>query len=497
MSLSTSIHDIKTLVLSCHPVIAIETVEEERVRSLLLSVSAQVGMPLFEWSLTRGLTRTDDTALVNRTTASPAALLGHLENLRPEILVLLKDFSRHLDDATHARLFREVAERFAKSRSTAVLAGDTVQLPNEIEALAVRYRLRLPDRDELDAVVASVLQSLGDRASDMKAFPPKDRDELLRAMNGLTLNQARQAISQAVLEGGPLTTHAVRDVLDRKAQMIKEGGLLEYYPVEDNRYQLGGFANLKQWLARAYLGFSQEAKELNLTPPRGILIVGVPGCGKSLAAKVIARDWKLPLLKLDAGRLFDKFVGESEKNFRKAIALAESMAPVVFWIDEIEKGMVSAGGGDADAGLSRRLFGAFLTWLQEKKQEVFVVATANDLSILPPELLRKGRFDEIFFVDLPNEEERDAILRIQLGVRKQDLAKFDLTAIVPACTGFSGAEIEQAVVSSLYRALSQKKPLDTALLLEELRQTVPLSVSRREDIQRLRDTAQGRFVGVR
>ncbi len=497
MALSTSIHEIKTLILSSHPVIAIETVEEERVRSLLLSVSKQTQMPLFEWSVTRGFSRAEVSSQVNRTIASPSALLTHLEGLRQEIIVLLKDFSRHLDDAAHARLFREVAEQFAKKRSTAVLTGDTVQLPNEIEALSVRYRLQLPDREELDAVVTSVLQSLGGRTPRVKELPAKDRDELLRAMNGLTLNQARQAVSHAILEDGALTARAMQGVLNRKAQMIKEGGLLEYYPLADNRYELGGFANLKAWLQRAYMGFSQEAKALNLTPPRGILIVGVPGCGKSLACKVIARDWKLPLLKLDAGRLFDKFVGESEKNFRKAIAMAESMAPVVFWIDEIEKGMVSAGSGEADAGLSRRLFGAFLTWLQEKKQEVFVVATANDLSVLPPELLRKGRFDEIFFVDLPNEAEREAILKIQLGLRKQNAATFDLKTIVPACDGFSGAEIEQAVVASLYRALSKKQPLDTALLLEELRQTVPLSVSRREDVQRLRDTAAGRFVSVR
>lgn len=193
-------------------------------------------------------------------------------------------------------------------------------------------------------------------------------------------------------------------------QAIKDGGLLEYYPLEDNRYELGGFANLKSWLERAKVGFTAKAKALNLTPPRGIMLVGMPGCGKSLAAKTIAREWQLPLLKLDAGRLFDKFVGESEKNFRKAIEMAESLSPIVLWIDEIEKAMVAGGGsGEADAGLSRRLFGAFLTWLQEKKQEVFVVATANNLTGLPPELLRKGRFDEIFFVDLPDDAERDAI----------------------------------------------------------------------------------------
>jgi SpoVK/Ycf46/Vps4 family AAA+-type ATPase len=213
----------------------------------------------------------------------------------------------------------------------------------------------------------------------------------------------------------------VQTILKRKVQAIKDGGLLEYYPLEDNRFELGGFVNLKSWLERAKVGFTAEAKALNLTPPRGIMLVGVPGCGKSLAAKAIAREWQLPLLKLDAGRLFDKFVGESEKNFRKAIEMAESLSPIVLWIDEIEKAMVSGGGsGDADAGLSRRLFGAFLTWLQEKKQEVFVVATANNLASLPPELLRKGRFDEIFFVDLPDDHERTAIWKIHLALRKQD-----------------------------------------------------------------------------
>ena len=279
--------------------------------------------------------------------------------------------------------------------------------------------------------------------------------------------------------------------------MIRDGGLLEYYPVDDNRFQLGGFANLKAWLQRAFVGFTREAQQFNLDPPRGILIVGVPGCGKSLAAKVIAREWKLPLLKLDAGRLLDKFIGESEKNFRKAIAIAESMAPVVLWIDEIEKGIVATGGGEADAGLSRRLFGAFLTWLQEKRQEVFVVATANDLSLMPPELLRKGRFDEIFFVDLPDAQEREAILKIHLTLRKQDPAQFDLAQIVTACDGFSGAEIEQAVVAGLYRALASKHALNTDLLLEEIRHTIPLSTTRREDIAQLRATAQGRFVSVR
>ena len=222
--------------------------------------------------------------------------------------------------------------------------------------------------------------------------------------------------------------------------------------------------------------------------------MGVQGCGKSLAAKVIAREWKLPLVKLDAGRLFDKYIGESEKNFRKAISLAESMAPVVLWIDEIEKAMAT--GGEADGGVGRRMFGSFLTWLQEKQQEVFVVATANDLSILPPELLRKGRFDEIFFVDFPTADERGAIWTIHLKLRKQDPSQFDFHRLVEATEGFSGAEIEQVVIAALYRGLYLKQPLDTELLVKEISETVPLSISRREDMQKLREMSRGRFVSV-
>lgn len=496
VSAVSSVHDLKTFVLSFHPVVVIETVEEERVLALLRAVADQTWKSLFEWSVTRGLMKTTEGAPITKTT-DPLFLLKHLEGLTIEGIFFLKDFARNLDDARVARQFREVADSFIRKRSTMVLTGAIVHLPPEIEPDVVRYDLQLPDRDELQKVVYAVLQSLqADRKIEVR-FGDEDREQLLSALQGLTLHQARQAVASAILDDARLTPEDVRLVLKRKAQLIRDGGLLEYYPMEDNRFQLGGFANLKSWLARAYVGFSREAQALNLDPPRGLLLVGVPGCGKSLAAKVIAREWKLPLLKLDAGRLFDKYIGESEKNFRKAITLAESMAPVVLWIDEIEKALVSAGSSESDGGLSRRLFGAFLTWLQEKRQEVFVVATANDLTILPPELLRKGRFDEIFFVDLPTTDEREAIVQIHLGLRKQDATTFDLPRIVAACEGFSGAEIEQAVVSALYRALAQKRSFDTGLLVEEMRQTIPLSVTRREDVEQLREMAQGRFVGVR
>ena len=519
MALSTSVHDLRTLIRSSHPLVVIETVEEERVLALLQSVTAQERMPLFEWSITRGLTRADESATLSKMTATPLAVLQHLHGLTVEAVFWLKDLGPHLQDPAVCRQLREVAAIYSRSRATCVLTGQPISLPMDLDKIAVRLELKLPDRDELLSMLQGLLQSLGPRTSarprsttlvhsmlnSISETKVADNgptthasDAILRALQGMTLHQARQVIAQCIVERGSLSPRDVQTILQRKVQAIKDGGLLEYYPVEDNRFELGGFTNLKSWLDRAQVGFTAEAKALNLTPPRGIMLVGVPGCGKSLAAKAIAREWKLPLLKLDAGRLFDKFVGESEKNFRKAIEMAESLSPIVLWIDEIEKAMVAGGGsGDADAGLSRRLFGAFLTWLQEKKQDVFVVATANNLSSLPPELLRKGRFDEIFFVDLPDDTERESIWKIHLGLRKQDSKVFDLSTIVSASDGFSGSEIEQAVVTALYRALHQKTPLTTDLLIEELTQTVPLSVTRREDIDALRQTAQGRFVNVR
>ena len=428
-------------------------------------------------------------------TAEPMNLLSSLHQMDTQAIFLLKDFARFTSDHTVARQLREVSQRFSKNRATLVLTGEAVHLPPEIEHNVVYYHMELPGRNELRKVLDTVLHSLVQANRIKILLDGKGREELVSALSGMTLNQARQTIAFAALKDGKFSKEAIKDVLERKAQAIRESGLLEYFPVEDNRFQLGGFDRLKKWLLRAQTGFSREAQALNLPAPRGILLVGVQGCGKSLAAKVIARQWAVPLVKLDAGRLFEKYIGESEKNFRKAIALAESMAPVVLWIDEIEKAM-TPGGSEADGGLGRRIFGSFLTWLQEKQQTVFVVATANDLSILPPELLRKGRFDEIFFVDLPTAEEREAIVRTHLKLRRQDPQQFDLFRLIEATEGFSGAEIEQVMIAALYRGLHLKQALDTELLLKEIGETVPLSISRREDLQRLRETARGRFVSV-
>lgn len=498
MSHRSSVHDLKSLVLSFHPLIVIETVEEERVRALLQEVAADLRQPMFEWSLTSGLVRMRSGMNTDIPgTHDALTVLRHLSEMEAtDAIYLLKDFAPHVASAPIARALRELAQKLVATRSALVITGDPVDLPKDIDSVAVRFQLELPDEEELRDVVRSVVDSMSVRQQVRVELSRDEAKQMLHALSGLTLNQARQVVAQSIVNDGKLTADDIQTIIRCKGELIEKGGILEFFPAEDNHFALGGFARLKEWLDRAKLGFTPEARALNLEPPKGVLLVGVQGCGKSLAAKFIAQQWELPLLKLDAGRLYEKYVGESEKNFRKATALAEAMAPVVVWVDEIEKAFASGGSGDADGGLSQRLFGAFLTWLQEKKEEVFVVGAANDLTRVPPELLRKGRFDEIFFVDLPDAASRANIFSIHLALRKQDPARFSLEDLANATEGFSGAEIEQAVVSGLYRSLQNRAPMTMETLFEAITSTVPLSVSRKEDISRVRDMAKGRFTAV-
>ncbi len=511
MSLAQQVREIQTLILSFHPLLAIETVEEERVGIVLQTATKDMKLALYEWTVVEGLIRSpgsynspweNEYAPVGRdrpvaadNTQEPWDLLHYIQDMGTAGIFWLKDFGKHLDDPRVVRQLRDLTDAFSQNRSAAVLTGNIVDLPPEVSHNAVYFDLKLPGPEELHNVTRDTLRSLKMRFRKQVELQEGEMQALVQALSGMTLQQARQILAYAAFDDGKLKADDIQLILRRKAQVIREESLLEYFPPSSLQTNLGGFAGLKRWLDRAKVGFSPQARSLNLQAPKGIMIVGIQGCGKSLAAKAIARTWQMPLLKLDAGRLYDKYVGESEKNFRQAVTLAESMAPALLWIDEIEKGF-SNSSSDADGGLSKRLFGFFLTWMQEKSQEVFVVATANNIAQVAPELLRKGRFDEIFFVDLPNAAERRSILEIHLRQRKQALEGFDLQILVEATAGFSGAEIEQTVISALYHALYLEKPLDTELLLEQIQLTIPLSVSRREDLQRLRSLAKERFISV-
>jgi AAA+ superfamily predicted ATPase len=494
MSHRQSVHDLRGLIRSFHSLIAIETVEEDRVKAIVSEVAVELNLSLFEWSVTTGFRRGHGLATGN--TFEALAALQHIGAMSGDAIYLLKDLAPHLARPETCRALRELVQKMAHTHSAIIVTGEPLELPRDVDALAVHFELQLPDETERRAVVRSVLESMKARQPVQVDLSREDVQRLLQGLAGLTVHQTRRVIAQAILDDGRLSTADIERVIRLKGEIIERGGILEFFPAEDNRFELGGFGRLKTWLEHAQIGFTAEAKALNLTAPKGVLFVGVQGCGKSLAAKFIARQWQMPLLKLDAGRLYEKYVGESEKNFRRATVMAEAMSPVVLWIDEMEKAFASGTSNDADGGLSQRLFASFLTWLQEKKEGVFVVGAANDLTKMPPELLRKGRFDEIFFVDLPSSEERVNILGIHLRMRKQDPAQFDVAALAEATEGFSGAEIEQAVIGALYRALHAKQPLTTDGLLDTIRATVPLSVSRREDVARLRDFAAGRFTPV-
>jgi MoxR-like ATPase len=492
-----AVEDLRTLVLARHAAIVIESDDEERLDSILRLLAGDLRVPLYEWTITDGLVLQPDGAGIYGSN-QPATGLATIGDLEGEGVYVLKDFSTQLATPAVSRGLHDLVDHLTADRhlSTLVLVGASVEVPDEVESLVTRYELRPPALEEYKAAIAAVADSLAVSGRATVHLSAGDYAQLAAALSGLTINQARQAVAQVAISDGRLTLDDAAQLGQIKARALAHDGLLEYFPAADNDSELGGFANLRRWLERQQVAFSDDARALGLPLPKGVLLVGVQGCGKSLAAKVIAREWRLPLLKLDAGRLYDKYVGESERNFREAIETAESMAPSILWIDEIEKAMAPGSGSDADGGLSRRLFGSFLTWLQEKTAPVFVVATANDLGILPPEFLRKGRFDEVFFVDLPDRDERREILRIHLERRRQSPAAFDLEALADASDGFSGAELEQIVVSALLSSLQQKRPADTDMLLAELQATVPLSRSRHDEIERLRETARQQFVSV-
>ena len=315
-------------------------------------------------------------------------------------------------------------------------------------------------------------------------------------LRGLTEEEAERAVSQAIVSRYALSPDCVTDVLAAKKAMLKRSEMLEFIDASDNMASVGGLENLKQWLAQRRGAWEPEAKKFGLEPPKGVIILGVQGCGKSLCARSVAGEWKLPLVKFDTAAVYDKYIGETEKRIQKVFKVAEGLAPCVLWIDELEKVFAGSGPDSAsvDAGVSSRLLASFLSWMQDRKAPVFVAATCNNVTVLPPELIRKGRFDELFFVDLPNTAERKQIFSIQLTKRKRNPADYDLDRVAAAAKGFSGAEIESAVQTALYAAFSRKQDLKTEDMLTALTSTVPLSTTRAEEIAELRNWAQERAV---
>jgi len=485
--------EIEVLIRAKYPILYILSWEERRVEEALKGIATGLGRTIHTWTLTQGM----KPPVVRQTgPAKPTTLPAELEALAlvheaPDFTVfLLKDFHPYMKDYRVVRLLRDLADRLRGKSQTLVLMGPTLNLPTDLEKDVTVIDFGLPGTDEIEKVLDQVIDSVADNPKVEAKLSYEDRERIVKSAQGLTLDEVESVFARSLVERRKFDLDAV---LEEKKQIIRKSGLLEYYPPQDRITDVGGMELLKEWLDRRAKAFTDAAQAFGLPSPRGILLLGVQGCGKSLLAKAVAAEWNLPMLKLDVGRIFGSLVGQSEENIRKAIKIAESVAPCVLWADELEKGFAGASGsGVSDSGTTARVFATFLTWMQEKTAPVFLIATANDISALPPEMLRKGRFDEIFFVDLPDFAERKQIFSIHLKKRDRDPAKYKLPELARATEVFSGAEIEQVVVGALFTAFDAGRELAQKDMIEEAKSVVPLAVMMREEIDELRTWAEMR-----
>jgi hypothetical protein len=473
--------------------------EAERLARALKSSSSSSSSPSSSLSSSSSLGGDGAAAAVGASiynTREPVQALANMESMTVEAVFILKDFHRHMDDPVVVRRLRDVGQKFSANRRTVIITAPEIAVPAELTTLVEYFDLPLPDRDRLREIIHEMFTRLSKTYTLQLQLDAAGVDAMSANLRGLSEEEAERAISQALVTRYALCAESVTDVLDAKKQLLRHSGLLEFVEASDNMAAVGGLENLKHWLGQRRGAWEDAAREFGLEPPRGMIVLGVQGCGKSLCARAVAGEWKLPLVKFDTSAVYDKYIGETEKRIRKVFQVAEGLAPCVLWIDELEK--VFAGSGpdsaSADAGVSSRLLASFLSWMQDRKAPVFVAATCNNVAVLPPELIRKGRFDELFFVDLPNQTERKQVFSSQLAKRKRNPAEFDLEKVAAAAKGYSGAEIDAAVQGGLYAAYSEKKPLTTQSLLDALAQTVPLSITRAEEIAALRDWAKTRAV---
>ena len=514
---------LKILINSSTPIVVMETVEEVRALSLVRTACSDLGLAVFEWSVADGLVRSgsgaaaspavvqshlDKTTLAEAgskatgynkamyNTADPVQALANLETMTIEAVFVLKDFHRHMDSPVVVRRLRDVGQKFSANRRTLVITAPAIEMPPELASLVEFLDLPLPDRDRLCEIIRETYTRLAGTRTLKLQLDADGVDAMAANLRGLTEEAAERAISQTVVGRLALSPACVTDVLDVKKALLRRSEMLEFVDATDTMASVGGLDNMKRWLEQRRGAWDDRALKFGLDPPKGVIILGVQGCGKSLCARAVAGEWKLPLVKFDTAAVYDKFIGETEKRIQRVFRVAEGLAPCVLWIDELEK--VFAGSGpdsaSADAGVSSRLLASFLSWMQERKPAVFVAATCNNVSVLPPELIRKGRFDELFFVDLPSVDERKQVLSIQLTKRKRNPADYSLDRVAGAAQGFSGAEIESALQSALYAAFARKQELSTEDLLTALSSTVPLSITRSEEIATLRDWAKERAV---
>lgn len=489
--------EIETLVRARYPLIAVLSWEEERVMTNLFRLSQKLDKKLMEWSITRGLIQyratMSATAEGKKGTKDPLAVLKEILDLTDPTIVVLKDFENYLKDAAVRRALRDLALALRFTYTSVIILSPPFAIPRELEKDLTLVDFPLPNLEELDDLLSRIEVEVRESPEYEITTEPEQRRRLLEAAAGLSLAEAENVFAKTLVKTGHLSGAEVPEVFSEKRQIIRKSGLLEYVEVKERLEDIGGLRGMKQWLTERRLAFTDKAREFGLPTPKGLLLMGVQGCGKSLSAKAIASLYQMPLLRLDMGSVFGSYVGESESRIRQALQLAQSVSPCVLWIDEIDKGLGGLrGSGSGDSGTTQRVFGTLVTWMQENDRPVFVAATANNISILPPEILRKGRFDEIFFVDLPDRETRELIFRIHLRRFGRDPESVDAAHLSGMSEGFSGAEIEAAIIAGLFTALHAGRDLRTEDVTHAIEQTFPLSYTMREEIDAIRNWAKGR-----
>jgi AAA+ superfamily predicted ATPase len=493
--------ELDVLIRARYPLIYVVSWEEERVEQQLSRIAATRNKKFFVWTYTQGIVKYGSepqrAKSGNGSTADPlAALDSVLADVDPAIY-LFKDFhpftEEHRSNLAIIRRLKDVAYHLRNSYKTIVIVSPFVRLAPELMKDVTLVEMPPPSEADFSKLLDRIKDDMKDKPQIRINLDTEAKERLLHAASGLTMKEAENVFAKTLVLEGKIDSDDIGVIFSEKQQIIRKSGLLEYYASDERFSSVGGLDNIKLWLDKRTCAFTDRAREFGLPPPRGMLLLGIQGCGKSLCAKAASSLWKLPLLRFDIGRMFGSLVGSSEENMRRAIQTAESVAPAILWVDEIDKAFSgSTNSGGSDGGTAARVFGTFLTWLSEKTSPVFVIATANDISHLPPELLRKGRLDEIFFVDLPSDEEREEILAIHIKRRKRNPDLFDLPALAHACDGFSGAEIEQAVIAGLFDAFSNDCDLTPEIMLAAITETVPLSKTMSEELQRMRTWVQGR-----
>ncbi|OKH19398.1 AAA family ATPase [[Limnothrix rosea] IAM M-220] len=474
--------EFKLLLRACYPLLYVPTLEEERVEMAIADcVKNLQNRTVYRWDFVDGYQ--DNPNSMGAGKRNPLQALEFIEKLPSNVggVFILRDFQRFLEDISIARKLRNLARRLKSEPKNIVIVAPEINIPADLRETLTILKFPLPDASEIRAEIERLLQSIGQNPSSILM------DELVRAAQGLSLERIRRVLTQILASGTAITEEDVELILAEKRQSIQQTQILDFYPAKEEITDIGGLDNLKEWLLRRGSAFSPKARQYGLPYPRGLLLVGIQGTGKSLTAKAIAHHWHLPLLRLDVGRLFAGLVGESESRTRQMIELAEALAPCILWIDEIDKAFAGTD-SKGDGGTTSRVFGTFITWLAEKQSPVFVVATANQIHQLPPEMLRKGRFDEIFFVGLPNQEEREAIFNVHLTrLRPHNVKSYDIKRLAYETPDFSGAEIEQTLIEAMHLGFSQDRDFTTDDVLEAASQIIPLARTAKEQIEFLQN----------